>query len=57
MATRESFKAALREYKKSSALSSDDHAHLQRWEEDDRTRWRCLTLEPSSSSSGWPPSP
>ena len=36
MAARESFKAALKEYKKSPAWSSDDHDHLQRWIDDDR---------------------
>jgi len=36
VAARESFKAVLREYKKSSALGSDDRAQLQRWINDDR---------------------
>jgi hypothetical protein len=35
VATREPFKAVLREYEKSSS-SSDDRAHLQRWADDDR---------------------
>jgi hypothetical protein len=35
VATREPFKAVLREYEKSSP-SSDDRAHLQRWADDDR---------------------
>jgi hypothetical protein len=33
---RESFKAVMREYKKSPAWGSDDRAHLQRWINDDR---------------------
>jgi hypothetical protein len=37
VAARESFKAVLREYKKSSASGSNDRAHLQRWIDDDRT--------------------
>jgi len=36
VAARESFNTALREYKKSSAWSSDDRAHLQRWMDDPR---------------------
>jgi hypothetical protein len=33
---RESFDAALKEYKRSPAWGSDDRAHLQRWINDDR---------------------
>jgi hypothetical protein len=36
VAARESFKAVLREYKKSSASGLNDRAHLQRWIDDDR---------------------
>ena len=38
VAPRESFNTALREYKKSSAWSSDDRAHLQRWMDDHRAK-------------------
>jgi hypothetical protein len=36
VATRESFKAVLREEYEKSSPSSDDRAHLQRWADDDR---------------------
>jgi hypothetical protein len=37
VAPRESFKAVLKEYKKSSASDLNDRAHLERWIDDDRT--------------------
>jgi len=39
-----SFKAALNSYTESPGLSSDDHAHLQRWADDDRAEevWQII---------------
>jgi hypothetical protein len=55
VATRESFKAVLREYQKSSP-SSDDRAHLQRWADDDRAEevWRKIDRAAQSRTQALP---
>jgi hypothetical protein len=57
VAARESFKTALREYKKSFALGSDDRAHLQRWIDDDRTEqvWDTIQRDVRSNNRRLPP--
>jgi hypothetical protein len=57
VAARESFKTALREYKKSFALGSDDRAHLQRWIDDDRTEqvWDTIQRAVRSNTLRLPP--
>ena len=57
VATRESFKAVLREYKKSFGLGSDDRAHLQRWIDDDRAEqiWDTIHCAARSNSLWLPP--
>jgi hypothetical protein len=57
VAARQSFKAALREYKKSSASGSDDRAHLQRWIDDDRTEqvWDKIQCAARSNNLWLPP--
>src|SRR5712671_5393279 len=57
VAARESFKTALREYKKSFALGSDDRAHLQRWMDDDRTEqvWDTIQRDVRSNNRRLPP--
>ena len=57
VAARESFKTALREYKKSFALGSDDRAHLQRWIDDDRTEqvWDTIQRAVRSNNLRLPP--
>ena len=57
MAARESFKAALKEYIKSPAWSSDDHDHLQRWIDDDRAEqvWDKIQCAVRSNNRRLPP--
>jgi hypothetical protein len=57
VAARESFKAVLREYKKSSAWSSDDRAHLQRWINDERAEqvWDKIRCAARSNNLWLPP--
>ena len=57
VAARESFKAVLREYKKSSASGSDDRAHLQRWIDDDRAEqvWDEIRCAVRSNNLWLPP--
>jgi len=57
VAARESFKAVLREYKKSSASGSNDRAHLQRWIDDDRTEqvWDTIQCAVRSNNLWLPP--
>jgi hypothetical protein len=57
VAVRESFKAVLREYKKSSASGSDDRAHLQRWIDDDRAEqvWDEIQCAVRSNNLWLPP--
>jgi hypothetical protein len=54
---RESFKAVLREYKKSSASDSDDRAYLQRWVDDDRAEqvWDKIQCAARSNHRWLPP--
>ena len=57
VAARESFKAVLREYKKSSASSLNDRAHLQRWIDDDRAEqvWDRIRSAVRSNNLWLPP--
>jgi hypothetical protein len=57
VAARESFKTALRKYKKSFALGADDRAHLQRWIDDDRTEevWDTIQCAVRSNDRRLPP--
>jgi hypothetical protein len=57
VAARESFKAVLREYKKSSASGSNDRAHLQRWINDDRAEqvWDKIRCAARSNNLWLPP--
>ena len=57
VAARESFKAVLREYKKSLAWGSDDRAHLQRWINDDRAEqvWDKIQCAVRSNNLWLPP--
>ena len=56
VATRESFKAVLREYEKSFGLGSDDRDHLQRWIDDDRTEQVWAEIQDAARSKNpWLP--
>lgn len=57
VAARASFKAVLREYKKSSAADLDDRDHLQRWIDDDRTEqvWNEIQHAARSKNPWLPP--
>jgi hypothetical protein len=57
VAARESFRAVPREYKKAPALSSDDEAHLQRWEKDDRAEqvWQKIKSAAHNNNIQLPP--
>jgi len=57
VAARESFNAALKEYKKSPAWGSDDRAHLQRWIDNDRAEqvWDGIQCAARSNKLWLPP--